>query len=85
MSSSMMRNPMMRGGQAGRSAMSKGMGKFTTTSPFDAQFIDQMSMHHRGAIASTQAMIAASSRPKLRGLAQDIITTQREQLARMAT
>lgn len=85
MSSSMMGDSMMRGGQAGRSGMSMGMGKFTTTSPFDAQFIDQMSMHHRGAIASTQAMIADSSRPELRTLAQDIITTQRAQLATMAT
>ena len=85
MSSSMMGDSMMGGGRTSTSSTSMGMGKFPTTSPFDAQFIDQMSVHHRGAIASTQAMIADSGRPELRALAENIITTQREQLATMAT
>lgn len=60
-----------------------GMGSFDRARPFDAQFIDQMILHHQGAIMSTQAMIADSDRPELRNLAQDIITSQREQITQM--
>lgn len=81
---SMMGDSMMGGAGPRASGMATGMGKFTTTSPFDVQFIDQMSTHHQGAIASTQAMIADSRRPELRTLAHDIITTQRAQLTQMA-
>lgn len=84
MSSTMMGNPMMGGASPRSSGMATGMGKFTTTSPFDVQFIDQMSAHHQSAIASTQAMIADSGRPELRALAHNIITTQRAQLTQMA-
>ncbi len=62
-----------------------GMGRFTQAAPFDAQFLDQMIVHHEGAVASTQAMIADSTRPKLRALARDIITSQRAQLDQMRT
>ena len=80
MSSSMM------GGRArpGTSDLVEGMGRFNTPQPFDAQFIDQMSVHHEGAIGSTQAMIAHSTRPELRALAQNIISTQRAQLTQMS-
>ncbi len=60
-----------------------GMGSFDRARRFDAQFIDQMILHHQGAIMSTQAMIADSERPELRNLAQDIITSQREQITQM--
>jgi uncharacterized protein (DUF305 family) len=59
------------------------MGTFSEEQPFDAQFLDQMSVHHEGAIASTIAMISDSSRPELRGLAEDIVTGQRAQLSQM--
>jgi uncharacterized protein (DUF305 family) len=59
------------------------MGTFSEDQPFDAQFLDQMSVHHEGAIASTAAMISDSSRPELRGLAEDIVTSQRAQLSQM--
>jgi len=62
-----------------------GMGRFTRDAPFDAQFLDQMIVHHQGAIMSTQAMIADSTRPELHALARDIITSQRAQLKQMKT
>lgn len=62
-----------------------GMGRFTHDAPFDAQFLDQMIVHHQGAIMSTQAVIADSSRPELHALARDIITSQRAQLKQMKT
>jgi len=65
--------------------MRMGMGSFDTDAPFDAQFLDQMIMHHEGALMSTRAMIADSTRPELRDLADDIITSQSTQLDRMKT
>ena len=61
------------------------MGSFGEDLPFDAQFLDQMIVHHQGAIMSTQAMIAGSARPELRDLAQDIIANQTAELERMQT
>jgi len=62
-----------------------GVGRFTNDAPFDAQFLDQMIVHHQGAIMSTRAMIADSSRPELRALARDIVTSQRAQIKQMET
>ncbi len=70
--------PMMSGQGNGM-----GMGSFDEDQPFDAQFIDQMTVHHEGAIMSTQAMITDSTRPELQALAEDIITSQREQITQM--
>lgn len=58
-----------------------GLGQFRPDQPFDAQFLDQMSMHHQGAIASTQTTIANSSRPSC--APENIIIGQRAQLAQM--
>jgi uncharacterized protein (DUF305 family) len=69
---------MMGGGQGGSM-----MGSFDEDEPFDLQFIDQMIMHHRGAIMSSQNMIAGSDRPELRQLAEDIETSQSEQIEQM--
>jgi len=63
--------------------MNMGMGSFTDDAPFDAQFLDQMIVHHEGAIMSTQAMIADSDQPELRELADDILTSQQEQVTQM--
>ncbi|MGB3829566.1 MAG: DUF305 domain-containing protein, partial [Ornithinimicrobium sp.] len=63
----------------------QGMGSFDRDQPFDAQFIDQMIVHHQGAIMSTQMMITDSDRPELQTLAEDILTSQREQITQMRT
>jgi uncharacterized protein (DUF305 family) len=73
----------MMSGQGMGMGMGMGMGSFDPDQPFDAQFIDQMTVHHQGAIMSTQAMIADSDRPELQALAEDIITSQREQITQM--
>lgn len=56
------------------------MGSFSSTQPFDLQFIDQMTMHHEGAIVSARNMIADSPRPEMRALANAIITDQTAQV-----
>lgn len=72
---SMMRSQGMAGGQA--------MGTFDKNKPFDLQFIDQMTMHHEGAIMSAKNMISDSKRPELRKLAQNIEKGQSEQVKQM--
>ncbi len=71
--------PMM-GGPSGQA-----MGEFSADKPFDLQFIDQMTMHHQGALMSTRAMIAGSDRPELRELAAAIETSQTAQVDQMRT
>ncbi len=81
----------MMGGQGGGgmgSMMGDGqtgsmMGSFDENRPFDLQFIDQMTMHHEGAIMSSEHMIGDSERPELRQLAENIQKTQTEQIDQM--
>ena len=61
------------------------MGEFSDDQPFDLQFIDQMTMHHQGALMSTEMMIADSDRPELRDLAAAIETSQTAQIEQMQT
>jgi uncharacterized protein (DUF305 family) len=70
---------MMNGG-AGEGQM---MGSFDEEEPFDLQFIDQMIMHHQGAIMSSEHMISDSDRPELRQLAENIQESQSEQIEQM--
>ncbi len=71
---------MMGGGGTSGGQM---MGSFDENQPFDLQFIDQMTMHHEGAIMSSEMMIGDSQRPELRQLAADIQKSQSEQIDQM--
>jgi uncharacterized protein (DUF305 family) len=79
--------PMMGGGGGMDSMMGAGqmqpMGSFDEEQPFDLQFIDQMVMHHQGAIMSSEHMISDSERPELRQLAENIQESQSEQIEQM--
>lgn len=59
------------------------MGSFDEDKPFDLQFIDQMIIHHQGAIMSAEHMIAGSERPELRQLSENIQRSQAEQIDQM--
>jgi uncharacterized protein (DUF305 family) len=59
------------------------MGSFDEDEPFDLQFIDQMTMHHQGAIMSSEMMIGDSKRPELRELAANIEESQSRQIETM--
>jgi len=56
----------------------------TSTAPFDAQFIDSMIEHHRGAIAMAEEALKQSERPEIKQLAQNVITSQRQEVDQMA-
>jgi len=59
------------------------MGVADPSAPYDLRFLDEMIMHHEGAIMSARGMIANSSRPELRDLAQRIIAGQQRQVDQM--
>ncbi len=64
---------------------SQTMGSFDEEKPFDLQFIDQMIIHHQGAIMSAEHMIADSERAELRQLAENIQKSQADQIEQMRT
>lgn len=72
----------MSGGMMGSDQM-QAMGSFDEDRPFDLQFIDQMIMHHEGAIMSSGHMISDSKRPELRKLSENIQKSQSEQVEQM--
>lgn len=59
------------------------MAMSDTGAPYDLRFIDEMVMHHRGAIMSAEMMIGDSERPELRDLAQRIQKDQQRQIDQM--
>ncbi|HEU5013806.1 MAG TPA: DUF305 domain-containing protein [Roseiflexaceae bacterium] len=56
-----------------------------TNAPFDAQFIDGMTKHHQGPIAMAQQVLQESRRPELLQLANNIISSQQQEIAQLAT
>lgn len=86
MNGSIMNGAMMNGGMMGPGMMGGMMGQGTITdqnAPFDQRFLDQMIVHHQGAVMSAQMMIADSTRSELRDLAQRIITGQQREIDQM--
>jgi uncharacterized protein (DUF305 family) len=77
MNGGMMNGGMMNGAMMGAGAISD------SNAPFDQRFLNQMIMHHQGAVMSAQMMIADSARPELRDLAQRIITGQQREIDQM--
>lgn len=65
------------------SAQGPFMGIADPDAPYDLRFIDEMVMHHRGAIMSAEMMVADSERPELRDLAQRIQEDQQRQIDQM--
>ena len=56
-----------------------------TNVPYDAQFIDGMTIHHKGAVAMAEQALQESQRPEIKQLAQSIIATQNPEIEQMAT
>lgn len=59
------------------------MGAADPNAPYDQRFIDEMVMHHRGAILSARMLIGDSQRPELRDLARRIEEGQQRQIELM--
>ncbi len=70
------------GMMGGSSGSMMGNGSQATTS-YDLRFMDDMIMHHEGAIMSARMMISQSAHPALRDLARRIIAGQQAQIDQM--
>lgn len=82
----MMQNSQMGGSQMTMDSMMDGMmmglsGK--TGDDFDKAFLSGMIVHHQGAVAMAQAVLATSKRPELLKLANDIIAAQTKEIQMM--
>lgn len=51
----------------------------------DAAFLEQMSLHHDGAIDMAQSVLIGSDRPELRELAKNIIVVQAQEIVQYQT
>ncbi len=51
--------------------------------PFDAQFIDSMIMHHQSAVQMAEQALNESQRSEIKQLAQNIMTTQNQEIEQM--
>jgi uncharacterized protein (DUF305 family) len=72
--------PMMHGGSTAGGVRS---GSFDADKPYDLRFIDEMIVHHRMAIMSSEHMISDSERPEMRQLAENIQESQSGQIDQM--
>jgi uncharacterized protein (DUF305 family) len=59
-------------------------GGATSGAPYDAQFIDGMTIHHQGAVQMAEQALQESERPEIRELAENIIATQNTEIEQMA-
>ena len=50
---------------------------------FDLRFIDAMVPHHEGALLMAKDAIAKSKRPEIQKLAQEILDSQKQEIAQM--
>ncbi len=60
-------------------------GAQTSSATYDAQFIDGMTIHHKGAVVMAEQALQESQRPEIKQLAQNIIATQNPEIEQMAT
>ncbi len=73
----------MMSGSSGGGMMGTGSQATAPDAPYDLRFMDDMIMHHEGAIMSARMMISQSDHPELRDLARRIITGQQAQVDQM--
>ena len=75
------------GGHMGMSQHSMGMDMdmraLENARPFDKAFIAAMVRHHKGAAAMAKELLLKGEQPALRKMAEDIISAQSEEIARM--
>lgn len=64
-------------------SMDHGSSMSSGTTPYDAQFIDSMIVHHEGAISMAKQAQQSAEHPELRTLADAIITAQAAEITQM--
>jgi hypothetical protein len=74
--------PFLAENDAAMKKMMKGMAA-TPTGDVDLDFVAMMVPHHQGAIDMAVAVLRHGRNPQIRGLAQEIIVTQQQEIAAM--
>lgn len=64
--------------------MSMNMAALQSAEPFDKAFMDEMTVHHQGAIAMAKAQLAGGENADLRKIATAIVSAQEKEIAEMA-
>ena len=78
-------------GMPGMSSMPDAMSQMTdalsgkTGDAFDRAFIDEMILHHQGAVAMARMALANASHPELKQMATAIIDAQTREIGQMQT
>jgi uncharacterized protein (DUF305 family) len=54
-----------------------------TGDALDKAFLDEMIIHHEGAVEMAQSVLRSSQRPELRAFAQEIISAQSQEIEKM--
>jgi uncharacterized protein (DUF305 family) len=63
--------------------MDMDMDEFREADPFDLAFIDEMIIHHEGAIDMARAILETTERDELRDMAEEIIEAQQAEIQQM--
>lgn len=64
--------------------MSMDMTSLESADPFDKAFIDQMTVHHQGAVAMAKAELAGGENAELKKIARAIVSAQEKEIAELA-
>lgn len=79
----MMNGHMMGGSMNHMDSMSGDMDKLRNASDFDLEFMKQMIPHHEMAVMMAQMLQGSTNRPEMKTLAQNIITSQNQEIEMM--
>ena len=81
---SMMKDAKTLGLSMDQMGMSMDMAALESADPFDKAFIDEMTVHHQGAIAMAKAQLAGGENADLKKIATAIVAAQEKEAAQMA-
>jgi uncharacterized protein (DUF305 family) len=68
---------------ASMNSMMDGMKKSSMTGDFDIDFANMMIEHHQGAIDMSEQEVSTGKDEKIKGMAQKIITSQKEEITKL--
>ncbi len=74
---------MMGGMAGGMMGNQTDLKKIESAKPFDKEFIEQMIPHHQMAVMMAQMLSRSSSRPEMKQLAENIISSQTKEINQM--
>ncbi|RJP44145.1 DUF305 domain-containing protein [Candidatus Parcubacteria bacterium] len=75
----------MMGGGMGMMGNAADLGELERASEFDREFIEQMIPHHRMAVMMAQMLLNATGRDEMKKLAEDIVSSQSDEIDQMRT